>query len=31
MTATRSLSFKLYPAPAQEAAMWRKNLALKDL
>ncbi|PFG62034.1 putative transposase [Thioclava sp. ES.031] len=31
MTATRSLSFKLYPSPAQEAALWRKHLLLKDL
>ncbi|PWE48278.1 hypothetical protein DEM26_19060 [Thioclava sp. NG1] len=31
MTATRSLSFKLYPSPAQAAALARKHLMLKDL
>jgi putative transposase len=31
MTVTRSLSYKLYPSPAQEQAMEAKRLMLKDL
>ena len=31
MTATRTLSFRLYPSPAQDAAMARKHGMLKDL
>ena len=31
MSATRSLSFKLYPSPAQAEVMLRKHMMLKDL
>ena len=30
-SATRTISFRLYPAPSQEAALWRKLCFLKDL
>ena len=31
MPTTRTLSFRLYPSPAQDAAMARKHGMLKDL
>jgi putative transposase len=31
MSATRSLSFKLYPSKSQAEALWRKHVMLKDL